>query len=88
MAEFCVGGEGVIRGQKLCEGASILRGRRAKRLRSPQGISRNAGEGVELLGPWDSEVQATTLGHQGSEALSRCLEDIRMHLRWAPSCFA
>ena len=72
----------------VCEEASILRGRRAKRLRSPQGTSRYAGEGVELLGPWDSEVQATALGHQGSEALSRCLEDIRMHLGQAPSCCA
>lgn len=45
----------------VCEEASILRGRRAKRLRSPQETSRNAGEDVELLGPWDSEVQATTL---------------------------
>lgn len=47
-----------MRTEVVCEEARILRGRRARRPRSPQGASRNTGEGVELPSPWDSEVQA------------------------------
>ena len=88
VAEFCVGGGCRMGTEVVCEEARISRGRRARRLRSPQGASRNAGEHVELSGPWDSEVQATSLGHQGTEALGGRLEDVGMHLGLVPSCCA
>lgn len=89
VAEFCVGVGGCYMGTEVvCEEARISRGRRARRLRSPQGASRNAREHVEHSGPRDSEVQAISLGHQGTEALGGHLEDVGMHSGLVPSCCA
>ena len=73
VTEFHVG-EGIVWGQVVCKEARNLRGGRARRPRSPQWTSRSTGEGVKSLVHGTQKSQATSLGYQGAELLSRHLQ--------------